>query len=136
MSNVMVGDEVVVRGTVIEVKPGVGVVVEFFSKTDQWRGWVREDLVEVVMPAGLPKEPADGTWLRTGPDADEPSVFHRDDAEGHSGGNRRFDEHWWDFHAGQWIDWPTAHRRGADPSRRLSPVRERKESESHDPALR
>ena len=39
------GDKVLVRGEVVEFEPGVGALVEFFSKTDQWQGWIREDLL-------------------------------------------------------------------------------------------
>lgn len=125
MNAPMVGDEVLVRGTVTRVERGVGVVVELFSKTDQYEAWVRRDLiVDVVLP-DVPGEPPDGTWLAgQDPDAGHERVFIRNDAEGHNDREvRRHDRRWWDVYAEQWIDWPTAVRRGADPNRVLREVK-------------
>jgi hypothetical protein len=116
-----VGDKVLVLGEAVEVVSGVGVLVEFFSKTDQYSGWIREDLVHHHPPEPVP-EPPDGTWLVGGenPDTGEQSVFRRDDAEGRSDRPvRRHDRHWWDYAGSEWVDWPEAVRRGADPHRRL-----------------
>lgn len=117
------GDRVLVQATVVRATPGVGVLVEMFSKTDHYEAWVRwsdiTSITEVVSP-----EPPDGTWLVG--DADEDgngSVFRRDDAEGHNDRERRrYDRRWWDYAASEWIDWPTALRRGANPAKRLLPT--------------
>lgn len=119
----MVADEVLIRGTVIEVVPGAGVTIELFNKASQHTAWVREsDVVQVVTREG-PPEPDDGTWLVGEPDDDgRSSVFRRSDAEGHCDDDRRYDRRWWDVAAAQWIDWPTAVRRGANPATRLVPA--------------
>lgn len=116
------GDRVLVQATVIRATPGFGVLVEMVSKTDQYQAWVRWADVTPVME-DLRSEPPDGTWL-VGDDHDDgsSSVFHRDDAEGHSDQGRRYDRHWWDYSASEWIDWPTALRRGANPDNRLRPA--------------
>lgn len=48
---------VMVRAEVVERMPGVGILVELFSKTDQYRAWVREDS---VYSAGSAAEPTPG----------------------------------------------------------------------------
>lgn len=115
-----VGDEILIRGTVTQYAPGVGVTVELFSKTDQYTAWVRFDLIADVILPDLPAEPADGTWLAgVDPDgrADRVRVFVRDDEGGPRESGRRHYRQWWDVAAQQWVDWPAAVRRGADPSR-------------------
>lgn len=68
----------------------------------------------------LPGEPADGTMLAgTDPSGTNLRVFRRDDAEGHFDPDRRHHRRWWDAVGQEWIDWPTAVRRGADPARVL-----------------
>lgn len=118
--DIKVGDEVLVRGEMIRAMDGVGALVEFFSKTDQYQAWIRcEDVVEVRVPSP-PEEPPNGTLLRGDPnDEGVSSVFHRDDREGHADRDRRYDRHWWDFAAQEWVDWPTTWRRGANPGKRL-----------------
>jgi hypothetical protein len=59
MPDVKPGDVITVKGTVKEVNSG-GVLVEFFSKTDQYEAWIREDKVVGV--------------LVDAEDADEPEV--------------------------------------------------------------
>lgn len=119
--DVMVGDEIAIRGTVERVVPGVGVLVRLFSKTDVYPAWVRWDDVIDVINAGAPPEPPDLTWLAGDVDDDGfGSVFRRDDAEGHNDDGRRFDRHWWDVAGCEWVDWPTAWRRGANPRRVLT----------------
>lgn len=115
-----VGDEVLIRATVKKVTPTVGVLVELFSKTEQYPVWIRPDeFADVVLP-DMPDEPADGTWLHgIHPHTNTTAVFRRDDAEGHNDPDRRHDRRWWDVVAGEWIDWPTAVRRGADTARVL-----------------
>lgn len=111
-----VGDEVLIRGTVKEWRPGIGLLVEMLSKTDQYTAWVRADFVYDVLLPDLPDEPADGTWLAgIDPGGTNTRVFIRDDAEGHNDPDRRHDRRWWDVVAEQWVDWPTAVKRGADP---------------------
>jgi hypothetical protein len=44
MSAFDAGDRILVRGEVRQVGPNGDYLVEFFSKTDQWRGWIRPDL--------------------------------------------------------------------------------------------
>lgn len=117
--DVRVGDRILIEGTAIKVLPGVGVLVELFSKSDQYEAWVREDLVREVIVDSVWEEPADGTWLVVADEGDCGSVFRRDDAEGHNDPDRRYHRRWWDYAAGEWIDWPTACRRGANPNRRL-----------------
>lgn len=118
----MVDDEVLIRGRVTKYRPGVGLVVELFSKTDQYEAWVREDrVVEVVLPE-LPSEPPDGTWLvgviLLGEQGSH--IFRRDDDEGHNDREtRRHDRRWWDYTAQEWVSWPEAVRRGANPALRL-----------------
>lgn len=46
-----IGDEVLIRGRVKRYISGVGCLVEVFSKTEQYQRWVREDLIEKVIPA-------------------------------------------------------------------------------------
>ncbi|RKR92837.1 hypothetical protein BDK92_7319 [Micromonospora pisi] len=120
----MVGDEVLVRGTVLRWLPGVGAVIEVLGKTDVQQVWVRPDRIDKVILPDLPGEPADGTMLGgTDPDGSNDRVFRRDDAEGHNDRHeRRHDRHWWDVVAEEWIDWPTAVRRGADPGRVLREI--------------
>lgn len=123
MAEVMVGDQVLVAGTAMRVVPGVGVLVELFSKTDQYENWVREDLVHLpAKTLNVKDEPADGTTLMgdIDPETGCGSVFRHDVAEGHCDPDRRFDRAWWDYAAGEWVDWPTALRRGANPGRRLT----------------
>jgi hypothetical protein len=123
MGEIYVGDRVLVSATVREVIPGVGVRVELFSKTDQYDAWVRERDVTVAAEGCLPDEPTDGAWLRGGGgNTSGPGlVFHRDDRRSPTGEGRRYDRHWWDFEASEWVDWPEAVGRGADPSNRLIP---------------
>jgi hypothetical protein len=45
MSEFQKGDSVLVRGEVVEYIDGVGANVQLFSKTDQYRAWVRPDLL-------------------------------------------------------------------------------------------
>lgn len=118
----MVGDEVLVRGTAVRVVPGVGVLVELFSKTDRYEAWVRHDMIADVLLPEPPLEPPDGAIALGGPDGEyeHGSVFRRDDAEGHNDrGTRRHDRHWWDYAASEWVDWPTAVGRGANPAAQL-----------------
>lgn len=115
-----VGDTVWIRATVTRIARSEEVEVELFSKTTQYQELVRSDLLELELPE-VPDEPPDGTWLHGHPrDDGNSSVFRRDDAEGHNDvPGRRYDRRWWDFAAGEWVDWPTAVARGADPARRL-----------------
>ncbi|MFJ1539343.1 hypothetical protein ACIODS_12440 [Micromonospora chalcea] len=114
----LVGDTVLIRGVIKQYTPGVGALVEFFSKTDQYEAWIRSDLIADVLLPNPPAEPADGTWLAgVKPGGTNTRVFIRDDAEGHNDPDRRHDRHWWDVVAEEWVDWPTAVRRGADPQR-------------------
>ncbi|MDG4791954.1 hypothetical protein O7626_39770 [Micromonospora sp. WMMD1102] len=119
-----VGDEVLIRGKVVRWVPTVGAVVELFSKTDQYEVWIRPDRIAEVIVPNVPDEPADGTWLLgEDPHVRNARVFQRDDAEGHCDRpERRHDRHWWDVVAEEWIDWPEAVRRGADPARRVREV--------------
>lgn len=118
-----VDDEVLIRARVVQVVRGVGALVELFSKTDQYQAWIRGDLIAEVIPAPVPpEEPPDGTWLLGRADYDgTSSVFHRDDAEGHCD-PKDAPEHWWDVAGQQWVSWPDAVRRGADPDGRLVAV--------------
>lgn len=123
MAEVMVGDQVLVQATALRVIEGVGVLVEMFSKTDRYEGWIREDLVHLPeKTTDLADEPADGTTLMgdIDPETGNGSVFRRDDAEGHFHPDRRCQQVWWDYAASEWIDWPEAVRRGANPGRRLT----------------
>lgn len=120
---VRVGDTVLVSGTVLEVSPGVGVLVELFSKTDQYRDWIREDRVVGLVVPDAPDEPSDGSWI-VGPDSDSIcgggiNVYHRNDAGATTEPERRYPRRWQVAGTGEWVDWPTAHHRGADPGRRL-----------------
>lgn len=118
-----VGDEVLIRGTVLQWIPTVGARVELFSKTDQYEAWIRPDHIAEVIVPDLPAEPADGTWLLgEEPRGTNARIFMRDDAEGHHDPYRRHDQHWWDVVAEQWIDWPAAVKRGADATRVLREV--------------
>jgi hypothetical protein len=120
VNDVKVGDEVLVKGTVKQVNAGYAVLVELFSPTDQYSGWVRPDLVSLLL-TDVPNEPENRTWVRRD-DRGGCNVFRRDDDEGHHDPDRRFHRCWWDFGANEWIDWPTAYKRGADPSKRLAEV--------------
>lgn len=118
-----VGDEILVRGTVVQWLPGVGALVELFSKTDQYEAWIRPSLIADVIVPNLPEEPADGTWLGgEDPDSGNTRVFCRSDARGHCDDDRRYDRRWWDVAAEEWIDWPMAVRRGADSTRLIGEV--------------
>lgn len=111
-----VDDTVLVRGTVVRSVDGVGALVRFTSKTEDYQGWIcEEDLWSSLSGSQeLPPEPADGTWLMVHNDQGMCRIFHRDDAEGHCDRpTRRHDRHWWDVVAEQWIDWPEAVVRGA-----------------------
>lgn len=60
-SDVQPGDWVLTRAKVLELHPNdMDLRLEFFSKTDQWSGWVRRDLCD-PSERPIPKEPADGT---------------------------------------------------------------------------
>ena len=119
----MVGDEVLIRAAVLRWEPTVGALVELFSKTDQYEEWIRPDRIAEVVVPNLPEEPADGVWLGgEDPHSGNARFFARNDAEGHCDDDRRHDRHWWDVVAEEWIDWPAAIRRGADPQRGISEV--------------
>lgn len=115
-NEIFVGDTVLVRGEALRSVSGVGALVRFTSKTENYEGWICEaDLRYSVSAAEqFPAEPADGTWLLTYDREGAAQIFHRDDAEGHSDWpTRRRDRHWWDVVAKEWIDWSTAVLRGA-----------------------
>lgn len=113
------GDEVLIRGVVVEAMDGVGVSVELFSKTDQYVGWIRLDQLARLILADVPEEPGDGTWL-TATDYDVVvNVFHRDDARAPVDAERRWRRRWLVVGTGEWIDWPTVVHRGGDPDRQL-----------------
>jgi len=118
---VRVGDTVYVRALVIEVQPGLGLVVQLFSKTDKYDVFVRSDhVVEMDVP-NPPTEPGNGSWV-TGTVGGQPTVFRRDDsacADPTNATRRRFPCRWRDYATGDWVDWPTAYQRGADPARQL-----------------
>lgn len=111
------GDEVLIRGRVVEHLPGLGTLVELFSKTDQYQAWVRLDLIaEVVLP-DVPAEPGDGTWLAAtgeGPWT-APRVWYRRDADAPNEPDRRWRRRWFDVAIQDRIDWPEVVRRGGDP---------------------
>ncbi|MEU8334853.1 hypothetical protein [Micromonospora tulbaghiae] len=114
----LVGDNVLVRGVIKQYTPGVGALVEFFSKTDQYEVWIRPDLIADVLLPNPPAEPVDGTWLH-GNTTPGHTAFVRDDSGSGSqhDEDRRFPRRWFDVAAQEYIDWPTAVRRGADPQR-------------------
>lgn len=112
-----VGDQVLVRGVVRQSIAGVGALVRFTSKTEDYTGWICEDdLRWALVDDDTPIEPADGTWLLIDgslrPDGN-PQIFHRDDAESHFDPDRRHQQHWFDVVAQEWIDWVEAVIRGA-----------------------
>jgi hypothetical protein len=109
------GDEVMVRGTVVRSQAGVGALVRFTSKTEDYEGWICEaDLKFPLIDSGLPAEPADGTWLIVYEDSGNALIFNRDDANGHNDRDqRRHDRHWRSVVTQEWIDWPAAVARGA-----------------------
>jgi len=112
-----VGDYVLVRGLVRKSIAGVGALVRFTSKTENFDGWICEDDLRWPLVDGdMPLEPADGTWLLVdgslNPDGN-PKIFRRDDAEGHWDADRRYQQHWFDVVAQEWIDWAAAVGRGA-----------------------
>lgn len=54
------GDWVEISAKVLELHPnGIDVCLELFSKTDQYRAFVRKDLVTTIVPAPIPPEPGD-----------------------------------------------------------------------------
>jgi hypothetical protein len=108
-----VGDEVLVRAVVIRSVAGVGALVRFTSKTENYDGWVAEDELRAGLVEDLPPEPPDGTWLLMHDSDGWARIFHRDDAEGHYDENRRYQQHWFDVTGEGWIDWPSAVKRGA-----------------------
>lgn len=112
---IFVGDTVMVSGEVVRSVAGVGALVQFTSKTENYQGWIREDdLWFAALTPDLAPEPGDGVWLLVHDEEGVAQIFHRDDAEGHCDHpTRRYDRHWWDVVATQWIDWPTAVLRGA-----------------------
>lgn len=113
-------DALIADGEATVLRIGTGAEPRAASR-DRAEAWVLEDAVRDVVIPEAPDEPADGTWL-IGDDTDGDglsSVFRRDDAEGHNDPDRRHHRRWWDYARGEWIDWPTAVRRGADPARRL-----------------
>jgi hypothetical protein len=112
-----VGDQVMVRAVVCRSVAGVGALVRFTSKTEQYDGWIAEDdLRFALVDNELPAEPEDNTWLYADgsmfPDGNS-RIFHRDDREGHYDEDRRFQQHWFDLTGDGWIDWPAAVERGA-----------------------
>lgn len=115
-NEIFVGDTVLVRGLAVRSVGGVGALIRFTSKTEDYEGWVCEADLRYSVSASeqFPSEPPDGTWLLVHDVQGGTQIFNRDDAEGHNDhGVRRYDRHWWDVVARQWIDWPTAVLRGA-----------------------
>lgn len=109
------GDTVLIRADVVRAVPGVGVLVQLFSTTDEYEAWVRYDLLhpEATRVEVLP-EPPDGTWL-LGEDDEGLNTFGRLDdrvAKYHHTARR-----WLDVRASEWVTWEQAYRRGADPDR-------------------
>lgn len=127
-ATVRVDDTVLIRGTVKEIVAGVGVLVELFSKTDQYSAWVRLDNVVGLVVPDVPDEPADGTWLFAPDDlalSDGINVFHRDDGSAPNEPDRRWPRRWQLAGTAEWLDWPTACHRGAgtaQPIRQPGPV--------------
>ncbi|MFI6228573.1 hypothetical protein ACIBCR_14830 [Micromonospora echinospora] len=114
-----VGDNILVAATVKKNDPQFGVLIEL-DGTDHYTLWVPDGFrYETVVP-NLPVEPADGLWVAgVEPGGTNTRVFIRNDAEGHNDPDRRHHRHWWDVAAEEWIDWPTAVKRGADSARVL-----------------
>lgn len=94
----------------------VDLEVELFSKTDGFKAFVRADLCH-LLPFDGPEEPADGTILDATNVEDHATFFLRRDEAAPADQNLRYVRRWRDVSADEWIDWPEAHRRGADPAR-------------------
>lgn len=63
MTTYEVGDHVLIRAKVVKVAGAdVGVLVELFSKTDQYDAWVRPDLITGKTAPPAPPEP-DRTYV-------------------------------------------------------------------------
>jgi len=119
MTNIKVGDPVLVTGTAVDVIDGVGVVVRMFGRSDQHEIWIREDDVARAPMPDVPDEPGDQAWVLGILDDESPGVWHRDDANAPDEPKRRHRRRWLDVSGSEWVDWPTAVARGADPTRRL-----------------
>jgi hypothetical protein len=104
---------------VIEVS-GAGLLVELFSKTDQYHAWVRADRCELELPE-LPAEPADGTMLETH-NGDGSYIFKRDDVKAPTDDTRRYRRHWWSYVDQTWVDWPDIVARGGASGQILVPA--------------
>ncbi len=135
MRTIKPGDLVSITAEVVEVghADDIGVRVELYSKTDQYKTWVSPDHIERVIVPDVPDEPADGTWLAL--DAVDTfgltiKVWQRCDADAPTDPDRRFPRHWFAVHAGSWVDWPTVVAAGAGRARRLKPA----EASTPDPA--
>jgi hypothetical protein len=128
-SQLSVGDLVLVRARVRQVGQEHGVLVKLSSGSGPlYDAWVRADRVEYQVVADVPEEPEDGVWVRSqaGPGSPVSSVWARADNFSHPPmppapvePDRRWPRRWWDFRARQWVDWPTAYRRGASPTHQL-----------------
>jgi hypothetical protein len=76
---ICVGDEVLVRGVVVRSIVGVGALVRFTSKNEDYQGWIREEDLRWSLSAGaeLPPEPADDTSTWTGDTSSTGSTLSR-----------------------------------------------------------
>lgn len=108
------GTPLLIRGTVKEHQPGVGYLVELFSKTDQYEAWVREDQVAHVVPVPVvPPEPADETrWLGS-----DGATYERHDGWRATRG----EQCWYNTNSGGPDTWVTVWRQ-AQPSQPLLSV--------------
>jgi len=91
------GDHVLIRGEVLEFIDGVGACVELFSKTDQYRAWVRADLIQSKTKP--PRIPEPGLWSTVSSSSTTGARFNA----------VRWDlgddpHHWVDI-SGNWMSW-------------------------------
>lgn len=102
--------------------------IELFSNTDHYHADALADqIVAVVVPKPLAKEPADGSWVTGWGDGYETlRAFHRCDGNAETDpyrDRRRFPLRWYDVSGTKWIGWDKVLRRGADPAVQLQQLR-------------
>jgi hypothetical protein len=118
---VKIGDVVYVRAVVKRVLPE-NLLVELFSKTDQYEAWVRPTDCELDLPE-LPLEPTDGHMLTCHGPNEVDYIFRRDDENGLADGSiRRHVRRWWSYVDQTWVDWPYVVSHGGRDAVILKPV--------------
>lgn len=104
-------DEVLIRAKVIRtIAFSPNVLVELFSKTDQYEAWIRRDHILMLAASTDVPEPEDKSWVLQGDEGSFDGVFAfcRSDVGAPlstPNGPRRDPAHWFSVGSGQWMTW-------------------------------